>query len=259
MLETDLTGLRVLITAGAGGIGRVTAETFVANGAKVHLCDLDANALAQVRAALPGVSVSETDVADPAQVDALFAAVSAQLGGLDVLVNNAGIAGPTLPVAEIPDADWQRTLDINLNGQFYCIRRAVPLLRAAGGGAIVNLSSAAGKFGFPLRTPYVATKWAVVGISKSLAQELGLERIRVNAVCPGPVDGERIRRVIADKAAQRGISEQEMQADLLSDISMRCFVSQQDIANMIVYLASPLGATISGQALSVDGNVEVLR
>jgi NAD(P)-dependent dehydrogenase (short-subunit alcohol dehydrogenase family) len=199
------------------------------------------------------------DAASEADWNAVAAAVKEKAGRLDVLVNNAGIAGPTLPVAEIPDADWQRTLDINLNGQFYCIRRAVPLLRAAGGGAIVNLSSAAGKFGFPLRTPYVATKWAVVGISKSLAQELGLERIRVNAVCPGPVDGERIRRVIADKAAQRGISEQEMQADLLSDISMRCFVSQQDIANMIVYLASPLGATISGQALSVDGNVEVLR
>lgn len=259
MLKTDLTGLRVLITAGAGGIGRVTAETFIANGAKVHLCDVDRAALAEVGKALPEAGISETDVSDPGQVDALFEAAATQLGGLDVLVNNAGIAGPTLPVEHIPDAEWQRTLDINLNGQFFCIRRAVPLLRAAGGGCIVNLSSAAGKFGFPLRTPYVASKWAVVGISKSLAQELGPEGIRVNAICPGAVDGERIRRVIAAKAEQRGISEQEMQDNLLSDVSMHCFVSQQDIANMIVYLASPLGATISGQALSVDGNIEVLR
>ena len=146
-----------------------------------------------------------------------------------------------------------------IRDSFYCLRKAVPLLRAAGGGCIVNLSSAAGRFGFPLRTPYVATKWAIVGMTKSLAMELGRDKIRVNCLCPGPVDGDRIRRVISAKAEQRGITEAEMEADLLKDVSLNCFVSAQDIANMAIYLASPAGATISGQAISIDGNIEVLK
>src|SRR5690606_36361061 len=131
---------------------------------------------------------------------ALFEAAAGSLGGLDVLVNNAGVAGPTLPVEKISDEDWRRTQAVNLDGQFFCVRRAVPLLREAGGGSIVNLSSAAGRFGFPLRTPYSASKWAVVGFSRSLAMELGPDGIRVNALCPGAVQGERIDRVIAAKA-----------------------------------------------------------
>ena len=259
MLRADVTGLRVLITAGASGIGRVAAETFLANGAKVHLCDVDQQALAKTRRDLPEATVSITDVSDSAQVDSLFADTLVALGGLDVLVNNAGIAGPTAPVEEMTEADWCRTLDINITGQFFCVRRAVPLLRKAGGGAIINLSSAAGKFGFPLRSPYVASKWAVVGLSRSLAMELGKDKIRVNAICPGAVEGDRIRRVIAAKATQRAVSEAEMEDIMLSDVSLHCFIPPQDIADMIVYLASPAGARISGQALSVDGHVEVLK
>ncbi|MEX2629082.1 MAG: SDR family oxidoreductase [Tistlia sp.] len=258
-LSVDLTGLRVLVTAGASGIGRAAVESFLANGARVHLCDLDETALAAISDALPAAGTTRCDVSDPAQVDALFEAAEASLGGLDVLVNNAGVAGPTLPVEEISDEDWRRTQAVNLDGQFFCVRRAVPLLRRAGGGSIVNLSSAAGRFGFPLRTPYAASKWAVVGFSKSLAIELGPEGIRVNAVCPGAVAGERIDRVIAAKAAQRGIPEAEMRAEKIANASLRCFVSQQDIANQILYLCSPLGATISGQAIAVDAGLEVLR
>jgi NAD(P)-dependent dehydrogenase (short-subunit alcohol dehydrogenase family) len=258
-MDLGVSGLRVLITAGGAGIGRAMAETFAQGGGKVHLCDVDEAALEETAAALPGVSVQRCDVSDPAAVDAFFAEGEDRLGGLDVLINNAGISGPTKPVEEIADAEWRQTVAVNLDGQFYCIRKAVPLLRAAGGGSIVNLSSAAGRFGFPLRTPYVATKWAIVGMTKSLAMELGEDKIRVNCLCPGPVDGDRIRRVISAKAEQRGITEAEMEADLLKDVSLHCFVSPQDIANMAVYLASPAGATISGQALSIDGNIEVLK
>lgn len=258
-MDLGVSGLRVLITAGGAGIGRAMTEAFAAGGAKVHLSDIDEAALDATAKALPGVTTSLCDVADPRAVDAFFAEGEARLGGLDVLINNAGVSGPTKPVEEIGDAEWRETLAINLDGQFYCTRKAVPLLRAAGGGAIVNLSSAAGRFGYPLRTPYVASKWAIVGMTKSLAMELGKDRIRVNCLCPGPVDGERIRRVIAAKAVQRGITEAEMEADLLKDVSLHCFVSAEDVANMAVYLASPAGATISGQALSIDGNIEVLK
>lgn len=258
-LNVDLKGLRVLVTAGASGIGRVTAESFLANGARVHLCDLEETALDEVRRALPQAGVTRCDVSDPGQVDALFEAAAGSLGGLDVLVNNAGVAGPTLPVEKISDEDWRRTQAVNLDGQFFCVRRAVPLLREAGGGSIVNLSSAAGRFGFPLRTPYSASKWAVVGFSRSLAMELGPDGIRVNALCPGAVQGERIDRVIAAKAVERGISEAEMRDAMVADSSLRRFVSQQDIANQILYLCSPLGATITGQAIAVDAGTEVLH
>ena len=258
-MDLGVSGLRVLITAGGAGIGRAMAEAFSAGGAKVHLCDIDAAALDDTAATLPEVTTQTCDVSDPKAVDAFIAEGMERLGGLDVLINNAGISGPTKRVEEIADDEWRQTLSVNLDGQFYCIRKAVPLLREAGGGAIVNLSSAAGRFGFPLRTPYVASKWAIVGMTKSLAMELGKDRIRVNCLCPGAVDGDRIRRVIAAKAEQRGITEAEMEADLLKDVSLNCFVSAEDIANMAVYLASPAGATISGQALSIDGNIEVLK
>ena len=189
----------------------------------------------------------------------LFEAVQAQLGGLDVLVNNAGIAGPTKAVEDIDLAEWRQTLEVNLTGQFLCARRAVPLLKAAGGGLIVNLSSAAGIFGFPLRTPYAASKWGVIGFTKSLAMELGPDKIRANAICPGVVEGDRIERVIAAKSEALGISHEEMRERLLSNVSLRSSVTPDDIAAMILFLASEAGARISGQALSVDGGVEVLR
>ena len=251
--------LRVLVTAGATGIGRAFAETFAGAGAKVFICDVDDSALAAFRAARPDIGAIIADVAVPAQVDVMFDAVAAHLGGLDVLINNAGIAGPTAAVEDISVADWDRTIAVDLNGMFYCTRRAVPLLKAAGGGSIINLSSVAGRLGFRLRTPYSAAKWAVVGFTKSLAIELGPSHIRVNAIQPGIVEGERIDRVIAAKAAALGITEDEFEQELLSSVSLRKMVTAQDIANMALFLATPAGAGISGQALSVCGNVETLR
>ncbi len=250
--------MRVLVTAGAAGIGKAFAEAFAGAGAKVFICDVDRAALDAFRAAQPGLGGCLADVADPRQVDALFDAATAFLGGLDVLINNAGISGPTAPVEAIDIADWDRTIAVDLNGMFYCTRRAVPLLKAAGGGSIVNLSSVAGRLGYPLRTPYAAAKWAVVGFTKSLAMELGPDNIRVNAIQPGIVEGERIERVITAKAKALGVGFEEYKRQLLSKVSLRRTVNPADIANMALFLATDAGRNISGQALSVCGNVESL-
>jgi NAD(P)-dependent dehydrogenase (short-subunit alcohol dehydrogenase family) len=257
-MELSVRGQRVLITAGAGGIGRVMTETFVKAGAKVHICDVVQSALEDTARALPGVTASLCDVSDLKQVDQLYADVESYLGGLDVLVNNAGIAGPTGKVEEISIEDWRRCIDIDLNGMFYCTRLGVPMLKAAGGGSIINLSSAAGRLGFPLRTPYAAAKWAVVGFSKSLSMEVGADNIRVNAIQPGVVEGERMDRVIDAKAKALGISFEEQRKISLERVSMHTMVSPQDIANMALYLASDLGKHITGQAISVCAGVEML-
>jgi len=257
-MNTSARGLRVLVTAGAAGIGRAFAEVFADAGAKVFLCDVDRVALDAFRAARPEIGAGFADVADARQVDGLFDDASVFLGGLDVLINNAGIAGPTAPVEDIAIADWDRTIAIDLNGMFYCTRRAVPMLKAAGGGSIINLSSVAGRLGFPLRTPYAAAKWAVVGFTKSLAIELGPANIRVNAIQPGMVEGERIERVIAAKAKALGLTHEQYRQQLVSKVSLRRAVSPYDIANMALFLATEAGKNISGQALSVCGNVETL-
>jgi NAD(P)-dependent dehydrogenase (short-subunit alcohol dehydrogenase family) len=257
-MADGLTNSRVIITAGGAGIGRATARAFHAAGARVHICDVDAATLADAQAELPGLGVSEADVSDPDQVDRLFDAALDALGGLDVLVNNAGIAGPTALLEDCEPAEWRRTLAINLDGQFYCLRRAIPALKAAGGGAIVNLASTAGLYGYPRRGPYVASKWAIVGLTKSLAIELGPSGIRVNAICPGSIEGPRMDRVIAAEAAATGSSEEEVRQAYMRNTSMRCFIDAEDIANMAVFLCSPAGAKVSGQALAVDGHTESL-
>ena len=257
-MELSVRGRRVLITAGAGGIGRVMTETFVKAGAKVHICDVVQSALEETARALPGVTASLCDVSDVQQVENLFGDVENYLGGLDVLVNNAGIAGPTGKVEELSIEEWRRCIDIDLNGMFYCTRLAVPMLKASGGGCIINLSSAAGRLGFPFRTPYAAAKWGVVGFTKSLSMEVGTDNIRVNALQPGVVEGERIDRVIEAKARAVGISVEEQKKISLERVSMRTMVSPQDIANMALYLASDLGKHVTGQAISVCAGVEML-
>ena len=246
--------LRVIVTAGGSGIGRVIAQTFRDNGARVHVCDIVPEGLDECRRA--GIGTTQADVADPAQVEQLFDEATAGLGGLDLLVNNAGIAGPASAVEAIAIADWDRTIAVNLNGMFYCIRRAVPLLKRAGGGLIINLSSVAGRLGFPFRAPYSASKWAIVGLTETLAMELGPDNIRVNALQPGIVDGERHWRNARRKAELLGISLEEQERRVLSKVSLRRMVSPQDVANMALFLASDLGKNITGQALSVCGNVE---
>ncbi len=258
-MELQLRDKRVLVTAGAAGIGRAIVETCRAAGARLYVCDIDAAALDSLRAEDPEIGTSLCDVADSAAVGRLFDEVNAALGGLDALVNNAGIAGPTKPVEEIADEEWERTLAINITGQFYCARRAVPLLKAAGGGAIVNMSSAAGRFGYPLRSPYAASKWAAVGFSHTLAVELGPQNIRVNAILPGPVAGERIDGVICAKAKQRGVEESVMRDVYLDMSGMHQFVTAEDVAEMVLYLLSDAGRRISGQAIGVDAATYYVR
>jgi NAD(P)-dependent dehydrogenase (short-subunit alcohol dehydrogenase family) len=257
-MDLRLDGLRVLITAGASGIGLATARAFVRERARVFVCDVDAAALEALGRSDAQVATSLCDVADRAQVSALFDRVIEAFGGLDVLVNNAGIAGPTAKCEDVDPKDWERTLAVNITGQFNCARLAIPHLRRSRNASIVNLSSAAGRLGFPLRTPYSASKWAVVGFSKSLSMELGGDGIRVNAICPGFVAGPRIDSVFANKAKARGIDVSVVREEALAKTSLHRLVTADDIANTIVFLASAAGANVSGQALAIDADVQAL-
>jgi len=254
-MNLSATGLRVLVTAGAAGIGRAIAQTFVDNGARVHVCDVDEKALAGLPAK---ITHTRADVSSLVEVERLFDEVQRHLGGLDVLVNNAGIAGPTARVEDIKPEDWDRCIAVDLNGMFYCTRKAMPLIKAAGGGSIINLSSAAGLHGFPQRSPYCAAKWGVVGFTKSLSVEAGPDKVRVNCICPGIVEGERIDRVVEAKAKSLGVSEEAFLEKFLETTSMRSTVSAQEIANMALFLASNEGKHITGQAHAVDAGVRYL-
>ena len=257
-LETGIKGQRVLITAGAAGIGRAIAGRLSQHSARIFICDVDDKALAEFGQNFPRAGSIKADVSSDADVDRTFDAISKTLGGLDALINNAGIAGPTGGVDEIDPADWRRCLDVCLTGQFLCTRRAVPMLKAAGGGSIVNMSSAAGRHGYAFRTPYSSAKFGVIGFTQSLAKELGPHNIRVNAILPGIVEGPRMESVIRARAAQLGIAYEEMEKQYLARVSLRRMVSPHDVAAMVAFLLSDAGKNISGQSLGVDGNVETL-
>ena len=257
-MDLGIKGLRVLVTAAATGIGLEVARAFIAEGAKVHVCDVDQKALTALAKSDPKITRSLADVSDRKAVARLFEQALNRLGGLDVLVNNAGIAGPTGRIEDIEPAEWDRCLAVNITGQFNCARLAVPYLRNSKNASIVNLSSAAGRLGFSMRTPYSASKWAVVGLTKSLAIELGEAGIRVNAIQPGIVEGERIRRVFAAKAKARGISFERMREEAVSRVSMKTTVTPQQLADAVVFICSPRGRTISGQAISICGDTQML-
>jgi NAD(P)-dependent dehydrogenase (short-subunit alcohol dehydrogenase family) len=257
-MDLGITGLRVLVTAGASGIGLEISRAFAREGAKVHICDVDRQALAAVANSDPQLTQSVCDVADRDQVAKLFDTALKTLGGLDCLVNNAGIAGPTGKVEEINPEDWDRCLAVDITGQFNCVRLAVPHLKQSKNASIMNLSSQAGKHGFPLRSAYAAAKWGVIGFTKSIAIELGTFGIRCNALLPGLVAGDRIRRVIEAKAQQAGVSFKEQEAAMFRSVSIKDYVTPQQLADMVVYTASPRAKTISGQAISVCGDTNML-
>ena len=257
-MDLQIQGLKVLITAGASGIGLTTAQTFLREGARVYICDVDEAALKSARAQHPELLTIVCDVSDRDAVARMFADATAKLGGLDCLVNNAGVAGPTGPVHEIDPKDWDRCLQVCITGQFNCTRLAVEHLRKSANPSIINLSSAAGRFGFPNRSPYSAAKWAVVGFTKTIAMELGRYGIRCNAILPGPVDGERIRRVISEKAQLAGKTVEEMTSTWLALASIKELIDPQQLADMMVLLASPRSRTTSGQAIAIDGDMQAL-
>jgi NAD(P)-dependent dehydrogenase (short-subunit alcohol dehydrogenase family) len=258
LMDLNISGLRVIVTAGAAGIGREIARAFVEEGARVHVCDVDTEALAELGRTDPAITRSLADVADRTAVAAMFQEAMSVLGGLDVLVNNAGIAGPTGRVEEINPEDWDRCVDVCLTGQFNCTRLAVPHLKESANASIVNFSSAAGRLGFAMRTPYAAAKWGVIGFTKSLSIELGEFGIRVNAILPGIVEGDRIRRVFEGKAQVMGRSFAEVQDEAVANVSLRTMVTARQLADQILFLCSPRGRTISGQALSICGDTQKL-
>lgn len=250
--------LRVLISGGAAGSGEIIAAAYIEAGAQVHVCDVSQEAIASFLDRHPEATATRADVADAAQVAEVFAVQRGRFGGLDVLINNAGIAGPTAGVDRISDEDWQRTVEINLTGQYRFAHHAVPLLRESSHGHLIQIASVAGRLGYAWRTPYAATKWAIVGMMKSLAAELGEDDIRVNAILPGIVEGPRMDGVIRARAEQQGVPEPQMRQEYLKKISLKRMVTAEDVAAMALFLCSPAARNVTGQAISVDGNVEYL-
>ena len=249
----------VIVTGGGDGIGRAIAEAFIEAGAEVYICDINADRVAEMNRPEQRLHAMQCDVSEETGVDRFFDQALNHFGGqLDVLVNNAGISGPTGPIEAMSLSEWKDTFEVNIHGAFLCLRRAVPVMKQARRGSIINISSTAGLMGYPLRTPYAAAKWGLIGLTKSLAMELGPFGIRVNAICPGPVQGPRMDNVIAKEAEVLGVDESEVRKGYVRQVSMRTFIEAKDIANMVVFLCSDKAAKISGQALSVDGHTETL-
>ena len=251
------TGQVVLITAGAEGIGRTIAEVFLSRGDAVHVCDVNENNIAQFLRDFPGASATQADVSQVDDVRRVFEDINDNYRQLDVLVNNAGIAGPTAAVEDVNPEDWNRTLAVNLGGPFLFAKYAVPLLKV-NGGCIVNVASNAALTGCPYRAPYAASKWAVVGLTKTLAMELGRFNVRVNAVCPCSVEGERIESVLEKDASRLGLSIDEVRDVYQRQSSLRRFVTAQDVADMVAFFASAAARNVSGQVVGVDGHTESL-
>lgn len=253
-----IAGQRVVVTAGAAGIGLCIARRLRSQGARLAICDVDAGALETAREELDAEVAEVADVSKEEEVASFFRKTQDTMGGLDALVNNAGIAGPTGGIEEIAPEEWRRCIDICLTGQFLCAHFGVPMLKAAGGGAIVNMSSSAGRFGYAYRTPYSSAKWGVVGLTQSLAKELGPHNIRVNAILPGIIEGPRMENVIAARARQTGVTHEQMKAEYISRISLRRMTPPQDVADITAFLISTAGQNLSGQSFPVDGNLETL-
>lgn len=247
-----------IVTGGATGIGRAIAEHLSNDGWIVHICDIDESALQALADRNPLIEASVASVSEVREVKKVVARVIEKHGRVDALFNNAGVSGMTAPVEEFDDEDWRRTIDINVNGSFYFVKEVVPFMKAAGHGSIINIASTAALFGYPQRSAYAAAKWAIIGFTKTLAMELGPFGIRVNAVCPGSVEGPRIDGVIERDADKRGIDAAEVRRIYESQVSMRKFVTAEDVANMCAFLASDGSRVVSGQVISVDGHTESL-
>ncbi|PDQ22636.1 3-oxoacyl-[acyl-carrier-protein] reductase [Mesorhizobium sanjuanii] len=250
----SLSGRRAIVSAATSGIGRVIAETLAEAGAQVEVCGVDQLKVAELRQRHPAIGAMCCDLADANDTERFFAAAVERLGGIDILINNAGIAGPIEPAESMTLEAWNRTLAVNLTSHFVLARLAAPLMRQAGGGAIVNISSTAGLVGNARRSPYNASKWGVIGLAKSLAKELGPSKIRVNVICPGWVEGDRLERVIAGEAAQTGVDREEIRARFMANSSMGIGVLPNDIAAMALFLVSDAGERMSGHTFTVDAD-----
>ncbi len=249
----------ILISAAADGIGWTIAKSCLEKGYSVYLSDINQQKIDEIKdhpLINNKIFIDNVDANNPDSIEKYFDSIKEKTATIDALINNVGIAGPTGPMESLSISDWKRTLEVNINGHFYFTKHAIPLLKANNGGSIINISSTAGLFGFPLRTAYAASKWAVIGITKSLAMELGDFNVRVNAICPGSVAGDRMKRVIEAKAKSIEVPEEELQQDYESMVSLKTFVDKEDIASMALFLISNKAKRISGQVMTVDGNTE---
>jgi NAD(P)-dependent dehydrogenase (short-subunit alcohol dehydrogenase family) len=248
-----------MITAAADGIGKAIARAFAAEGAKVHICDVSETALESFRQQFPDIAASKVNVRHEGEINAWFDDALDDLGGLDVFVNNAGIKGPTSPVEGIALGEWRECLEVCLESFFLCARRAAPVMKAQRSGTIINMSSNAGQHGFGNRTPYAAAKWGVIGLTKSLAIELGRYNVRCNAICPGSVKGDRINRVIQGEADVRGVPFEVVAREIVGNQSLERLTEAEEVAALAVYLASPQAFMINGQDIAIDGHVETFH
>ena len=257
MLGNSLQNKKIVISAGASGIGWATTKICVAKGALIYLCDVDSKAINKVKKHSlynKRIFVSETDASDETEVIDFFHKIKKKFRNLDALINNVGIAGPTGTIEKLQSSEWEKTLHVNVNSHFYFNKLAIPLLKKARSASIINISSGAGIMGFPLRSPYAASKWAIVGMTKTLAMELGKYKIRVNAIGPGTIKGDRMKRVIKDKAKFTKVSTKKIENEFVSMASMNSWVYEDDIGKMCAFLISDEAERISGQIIGVDGN-----
>ena len=253
----NLKNKKIIISAGASGIGWSTAKLFLSRGATVYICDIDKKLINKIKKhPLNNKKLFsyECDASNENQVSAFFKQVSKKTKKIDALINNVGIAGPTGTIEKLKSKDWEQTLKVNVISHFYFSRLAIPMLKKNKTGVIINFSSTAGIFGFPLRSPYAASKWAVVGVTKTMAMELGKFNIRVNAICPGTIKGDRMGRVIRDKAKFLKVSKKLVEKEFLSMTSLKNWIYEEDIGKMCCFLISDDAERISGQIISVDGN-----
>jgi NAD(P)-dependent dehydrogenase (short-subunit alcohol dehydrogenase family) len=248
---------KILVTAGASGIGKEIAAAFLSAGDTVYTCDINQAALEEAKRELPGLKTGVCDVGDRKQIEAMIADAVTQLGGgIDVLINNAGVSGPTAPVQQVEPDQWEQVLKVDLTGTFLVTRGAIPHLIASGNGVIIIMSSAAGRFGYPNRSPYSTVKWGLIGFMKTLSMELGEHKIRSNAILPGAVDGDRIQRVFQGRADATGHPVEEIKAEAMANQSLKYLVDPKDIAALAVFLASDAAKSISGQILPIDGDMQ---
>jgi NAD(P)-dependent dehydrogenase (short-subunit alcohol dehydrogenase family) len=245
---------RVLITAGANGIGLAIAKAFAADSAHVHIADINEQAVKDVIDANDRITGTIGDVSNPADVKRIFEDVKKALGGLDVLVNNAGISGPTAPVETYDVAAWNAVINVNLNGTFNVTQQAIPLLKASNQASIIIMSSLAGRFGYPNRVGYSTTKWGLVGFAKTLSMELGPHGITCNTIHPGAVDGARLMSVFEGRAKVSGRTVQEEIDEAMKNQSVKKFIDPVDIAELVKFLAGKHARTISGQSFPIDGD-----
>jgi len=256
-MPLSLNNKKIIISAGASGIGWATAKICLSKGAIVYICDINNKSLKKVQKHplnKKKLFAYECDASDEYEVSNFFSKLKKKTKKIDALINNVGIAGPTGNIEKLSSDDWEQTLKINVISHFYFTKLAIPMLKKNKGGSIINISSGAGIMGFPLRSPYAASKWAVIGVTKTLAMELGKFNIRVNAICPGTIKGNRMVRVIRDKAKFLKISKKKVEKEFVSMASMNCWIYEEDIGKMCSFLISSDGERISGQTIPVDGN-----